>query len=160
MAKMTDHQTGGNDAACPPDAGACLDAAYRATTYRLFLPGGLIDLRIGLASDDLRCWLETAGSDCFAIITAWNPGSKPASETVNAEHQARLECDLLEGNYEPYAAQNLPDADDAPVEESCFVPDLAEEDAVALAADYGQNAIVCGGADGVPRLVWVEAPAA
>lgn len=136
-----------------------LEAAYKATTYRVFLPGGLIDLRIGEASDDLRCWLETAGSDCFAIVTAFNPGSNPSDEHANAERQSRLECELLEGNYEPYAAQNLPDADEAPVEESCFVPDLAEEDAIALAEEFGQNAIVCGGADAVPRLVWVEAPA-
>ena len=135
-----------------------LEAAYRATTYRVFLPGGIIDLRIGQASEALRCWLETAGSDCFAIITAWNPKSEPADDAANAESQSQLECDLLEGNYEPYAAQNLPDSDGAPVEESCFVPDLAEENAVALADEYGQNAIVCGGADGVPRLVWVEFP--
>lgn len=134
-----------------------LEAAYKATTYRVFLPGGLLDLRIGEACDDLRCWLETAGSDCFAIVTAWNPASQSTADEVNAENQSRLECELLEGNYEPYAAQNLPDGDNGPVEESCFVADLAEADAVALAADFGQHAIVCGGADGVPRLVRVVA---
>jgi hypothetical protein len=25
-----------------------------------------------------------------------------------------------------------------------------------LALDYGQNAVICGGPDGVPHLVWVE----
>jgi len=133
-----------------------LEAAYRATTYRVFLPGGLCDLRVGQASEALRCWLETAGCTRFAVITAYNPGSVVTDESVNAERQAALECDLLEGNYEPYAAQNLPDAPDAPQEESCFVPDLAEEDACALAGDYGQNALVSGGPDGVPHLVWIE----
>ena len=33
-----------------------LDAAYRATTYRVFLPGGGCDLRLGVLSETLRCW--------------------------------------------------------------------------------------------------------
>ena len=40
-----------------------LEAAYRATTYRVYLPGGQCDLRPGVASEALRCWLETAGAD-------------------------------------------------------------------------------------------------
>ena len=133
-----------------------LEAAYCATTYRVFLPGGMCDLRVGVANEALSCWLETAGCTQFAVITAHNPGSVVVDDATNAERQAQLECDLLEGNYEPYAGQNLPDAADAPVEESCFVPDLAPEDACALAEDYGQNAVIVGGADGVPQLLWVE----
>jgi hypothetical protein len=133
-----------------------LEAAYKATTYRVFLPAGVCDLRVGESCEALRRWLETSGSTQFAVITAYNPGSVAVDEAVNAERQAELECDLLEGNYEPYTAQNLPDAADAPIEESCFVPDLAAEDACALAGDYGQNAVISGGADGVPHLVWVE----
>lgn len=133
-----------------------LEAAYKATTYRVFLPGGICDLRVGQACEALRCWLETAGCKQFAVITAYNPGSVTTGEAINAERQAALECDLLEGNYEPYAAQNLPDAAAAPQEESCFVPDLSLEDACALAGDYGQNAVIGGGLDGVPHLVWIE----
>lgn len=134
-----------------------LEAAYRATTYRVFLPGGFADLRIGQASETLACWMETAGCDCFAIITAYNPGSQPGDAGKNAERQAALECDLLEGNYEPYAGENVPDDPDGPVEETCFVPDLVAEDACALGEDYGQLAVVCGGADGIPHLHWIEA---
>jgi len=137
-----------------------LAAAYAATTYRVFLPGGSCDLRVGQACDALGEWLAGQGYDQFAILTAHNPGSQPTPEALNAERQAQLECDLLEGNYEPYAAQNLPDASDWPREESCFVPELAVEDACALAADYGQNAVIWGGADAVPQLVWVADHAA
>ena len=133
-----------------------LEAAYQATTYRVFLPGGSCDLRVGQACDALAEWLAQEEVECFAIVTAHNPASQLTDAARNAERQSQLECDLLEGNYEPYMAQNLPDAADAPVEESCFVPDLAPEDACALAEDYGQNAVICGGADGVPHLVWVE----
>lgn len=133
-----------------------LEAAYRATTYRVYLPGGPADLRIDQASERLRTWLADEGCSCFAVITAGNPGSQPLDAAANAERQAQLECELLEGNYEPYAAEHI--ADDAawPVEESCFVPDLECADACALAADFGQNAVLCGGSDGVPRLIWIE----
>jgi len=132
-----------------------LEAAYMATTYRVFLPGGSCDLRIGQPCETLRGWLETTGCTEFALITAHNPGGQRAADAINAERQSELECELLEGNYEPYAAQH--EADGWPSEESCFVPELSVEDACALAADFGQNAVVCGGADGVPHLVWIEA---
>ena len=87
------------------------DAVYRATTYRVFLPGGFADLRIGQANQTLSCWLETAWCGNFAIISAYNPGSQPHDLAKNAERQSQLECDLLEGNYEPYAGENVPDDD-------------------------------------------------
>lgn len=132
------------------------DTAYRATTYRVFLPGGALDLRIDQADERLRRWLADNGCRCFAILTAANPGSQQAAAERNAERQAALECELLEGNYEPYAAEHVADDGVWPVEESCFVADLACADACALAAEFGQNAVVCGGGDGVPRLVWIK----
>lgn len=133
-----------------------LEDAYLATTYRVFLPGGYADLRIGQVSETLLDWLETAGCSQFAIITAYNPGSQLRATTINAERQSQLECDLLEGNYEPFAGENVPDVADAPTEESCFIPDISMDDACALAEDYGQLAIVCGAADGIAQLVWIE----
>lgn len=133
-----------------------LDVAYRATTYRVFLPGGFADLRIDQPNAVLSAWLDRNGCSSFAVITAYNPGSAAVAAELNAERQSQLECDLLEGHYEPYAGENVPDDADGPVEESCFVPDIDCADACALAGDFGQNAIVCGGADGIPRLVWIE----
>ena len=133
-----------------------LEAAYRATTYQVFLPGGTCELRLDVPCEALRAWLETAGCSAFALITAHNTGGQPAAEAINAERQSQLECELLEGNYEPYAALHVADDKAWPIEESCFVPDISPEDACALAADYGQNAVVCGASDGVPHLVWVE----
>jgi hypothetical protein len=132
------------------------EAQYCATTYRVFLPGGSVDLRIGEANETLTAWLKTAGCSNFAIISAHNPGSKKTDPAKNAERQSALECDLLEGNYEPYSGENIPDDDSGVIEESCFVADIAIEDARALAEDFGQNAIVYGAADGVLHLIWVE----
>ena len=137
-----------------------LESAYRATTYRVFLPGGGCDLRIGVASETLRCWLETAGSTCFAILTAYNPGSCLVADAENSTRQAQLECALLEQGYEAYAGQNLADDERWPVEESCFIPDMPEGTALVFAARYGQCAVVCGGADGRPALLWTGTPPA
>ena len=133
-----------------------LEAAYRATTYRVFLPEGQFELRIDQPSPQLADWLAAARVPAFAVITAFNPGGRRLSDDDNLGRQSALECDLLEGNYEPYSAENRPDDPAAPVEESCFVPDITREDALALADDYEQNAILWGGADGIPRLAWTE----
>ena len=135
-----------------------LDAAYRATTYRVFLPGGNCDLRLDRRCDILACWLETAGIERFAILTAHNPGSLRCDEATNLARQAQLECELLEAGYEPYVGQNIADGEGWPAEETCFVPGMDAAQAQALARKYGQNAIVCGAADGLPRLVWIAAP--
>ncbi|MCL2523391.1 MAG: DUF3293 domain-containing protein [Betaproteobacteria bacterium] len=132
-----------------------LEAAYRATTYRVFLPDGPLDLRLDRADECLRRWLAATGCRCFAILTACNPGSQPLGNEANAERQAQLECKLLATDYEPFAGENIADDGVWPVEESCFVPNLKPATARALAADFGQSAIVCGESDGVPRLVWV-----
>lgn len=132
-----------------------LEAAYLATTYRVFLPAGQVDLRIGEANETLRAWLEKAGYNWFSIVTAYNPGSRPADAGVNAERQSQLECELLEGHYEPFVGENIADDGRWPDEESCFVPELAPVDARALGEAYGQNAVVCGSVDGVPHLLWV-----
>jgi len=135
-----------------------LESAYRATTYRVFLPGGGCDLRLGVVSETLRCWLETAGAARFAILTAHNPGSGEVDSEENVLCQAQLECALLELGYEPYAGENVADDDSWPAEESCFVPGISVAEALALGGRYGQNAIICGGADGKGELVWIGDP--
>jgi len=133
-----------------------LEKAYRATGYRVFLPGGVVELRVDEASDGLRRWLAEVGDDGWAILTAHNPGGGRLSAEVNAERQSELECRLLEKGCDPYAGENIADDDTWPVEETCLVSGLPLPDCLALAATFGQNAIVCGGADAVPRLIWLD----
>jgi hypothetical protein len=116
------------------------------------LPDRTLDLRLDQADENLRRWLLAAGYGCFAIITAHNPGSRQLAAAENAERQTRLERQLIADGYEVFPAAHIADGGRWPIEASCFVPDLAVTEAVALAADFGQNAIVCGGQDGVPRL--------
>jgi hypothetical protein len=133
-----------------------LELAYRATTYRVYLPGGVLDLRIGQACEKLGTWLKGEGASSYAIISGFNPDNCLAMAEQNAEYQSQLECELIEGNYEPYTGENIPDEANAPLEESCFVADIELEDAVALAEDFGQNAIVFGRLGEAPDLIWIE----
>lgn len=132
-----------------------LDQAYRATTYRVFLPGGALELRVDAANPALEAWLREEGIEEWAVVTAANPASQPLSARENAERQAQLEVSLLEEGFEPYAGENVADDPAWPVEESCFIPDISREEAVALAQQFGQNAILWGEAGGLPRLVWM-----
>ena len=133
-----------------------LEAVYRATTYRVFLPGGMCDLHLDQPSETLRDWLETAGAREFAILTAHNPGAKQLDQASNMARQSQMETELLEKGFEPYAGENEADAGDWPAEETCFITDIGLPAACEIAAKYAQNAIVHGGADGVPHLVWIE----
>ena len=133
-----------------------LEAAYQATTYRVFLPGGMCDLRLDQPSETLRDWLETAGANEFAVLSAHNPGAKQLDQATNMSRQSLMEIELLEKGFEPYAGENEADTEDWPAEETCFVTDIGLPVAREIGAKYGQNAIVYGLADGGPRLVWIE----
>ncbi len=133
-----------------------LEAAYRATTYRVFLPAGLCELRLEQQSETLRDWLETDGAESFAILTAHNPDAKKFDQATNMARQSQMEIELLEAGHEPYAGENEADSGDWPAEETCFIANISLPAAREIGAKYGQNAIVHGLADGIPRLVWIE----
>jgi len=133
-----------------------LDAAFRATTYRIFLPRQRIDLRIATASRPLAAWLTREGFGRWAILSAWNPGASALAAADNLHRQAQLEMALLQADFATYAAENVADAGDWPVEEACFVPGISRAEAVTLAQQFGQLALVHGDADGIPQLFWIE----
>jgi hypothetical protein len=133
-----------------------LEAAYRATTYRVFLPGGAVDLRIDAAHSALAAWLAENGGEQWAILSAFNPRSEQRPAAENLERQAALEVALLEEGFEPFAGENVADGGAWPAEDTCFVPAIELAEAMALASRFGQNAIVFGEADGLPHLVWIE----
>ena len=132
---------------------ARLEAAYRATTYRIHAPQGDIDLRIGVASPALAALLREEGSDCWAIITAWNPGSKLQDAATNAAAQARLQEWLSGEGYRCLPGENCADADWS-AEPTCFVFGISEAAARTGGSRFGQNAVLRGGVETAPTLVW------
>lgn len=133
-----------------------LAAAYAATTYRVFLPGGTHDLRLAQPNAGLRRWLAENDVSCWAVVTAHNPAGERLPAAENAERQSRLECKLLEQGHEPYAGENVGDDGKWPIEENCFIPAILLSHAMVLARQFGQNALVYGAADGVPHLLWID----
>lgn len=129
-----------------------LETAYRATTYRIFLPGGAVDLRIDESNARLAAWLAEEGASSWVILTAYNPASQLLAPGENAERQSQLECTLLEQGFLTFAGENVADDGSWPNEESCFVLDMDMKNSIALAQRFGQNAIVWGQRDGCARL--------
>ena len=131
-------------------------AAYRATTYRVFFPDVFCDLRLDKVSDVLRHFLESSGAVTFAILTAYNPASLKMHDANNERLQSEIELWLRQANYLVFSGENQADDEVWPIEKSCCVLGLSLADACELGKKYGQNAIVFGGADAVPRLHWIK----
>ena len=140
---------------------AALDAAYRATCYCVDLPGGArtggrIRLRIGESSEAFSAALKAAGVTHWAIVAAVNPGSVAVSPEENAaRHQALVDTVTVSGR-NSWPGVNEADSGNWLTEPTLCILDIGLQDALRLAAGFGQNAIVAGGADALPVLVWIS----
>ena len=112
------------------------------------------DLRIDIADRDLAVWVAGQGG-----MLGRGHGLNPAPAACQTERIAgvrrlwRLLCSI---GLRAHTGENVADAGDWPVEESCFVVGMGSDEAKELARKFGQNAVVCGGQDGAPRLIWVD----
>lgn len=134
---------------------ASLEAVFCATTYRVDLPGGSIDLRIGLESPTFDAFLRAQGASCWGILTACNPQAVRLSNDENQRHQALLLARLAESGCRFFAACNLADTGDWPAEPGCLILQVSQERLRALAVEFSQCAMVYGQAGSPPRLLWV-----
>ena len=132
-----------------------MDRAYRETTYRVYVPGGeVIDIRVGERSAALDGLVEERRATSWAFITAWNPGSRALAEDENAKRQAGLLTLLRERGFERLEGSGIPARADWQPEESVLVLDVDREDAVEIAREFGQIAIVAGERGGAAVLVY------
>lgn len=138
-----------------------LDAAFRATSYCVALPGGEFELRIGRNEPALTRWLAAAGATCWGIVTAENPGAKriDATDAGDADNAAQTEAmrrTLDEAGMRHYPTRHRADAGDWPEERGFFILDASEAQLWQWARRFGQAAFVAGSATGAPRLVWTD----
>jgi len=139
------------------ESDALLDAAYRRTHYEVTLPeGGLLTLRVDIASAALQVIHERCGVSCSAFVTAWNPRSEQQPAALNAAANEELRRRLRAQGLESWPGRGRDPHGKWEAEESLFVPGLELDAACAHARQYGQNAILHAAADAVPRLTWLR----
>lgn len=133
-----------------------LRAAYEATDYRVDEgPRGGFTIRVGARSADADALLAATAAEAWAFITASNPRSVQLPAAENVARMARLERRVRERGLVAYAGTGV--GADWPPESSLLVIGLAEPEAVAVAREFGQHAIVVGSRGTPARLVWIEA---
>ena len=133
---------------------AALDAAFRATCYRVDCAAGVFDLRVGVVNRAFDDFLRAQGARCWGLVTAYNPGGVRCDDQNAARQQALLRrIDRLSWLWLP--ACHLADDGRWPVEPGVLILGIGEAELCALAAEFSQAAVVCGERGEAPRLVWL-----
>lgn len=137
-----------------------LISAYLNTDYYINLKQ--INLKVGVFSKELIEWLESLRENfapiSFAIITAFNPFSELLSLSDNEKRNKRLVYYLKENKYQFFHAENRDPKNEWPIEKSFLVPFISKQEAMEIAQQFQQNAIVYGIANTPPELVFVVRP--
>lgn len=134
---------------------AALVAAFRATIYRVEMPEGRFDLRIGVVDPAFDACLRRLGIGRWGIVTACNPGAMQLSNGLNDERRMQLQVCLQRLGWTFLEACNLDAAMAWPAEPGCFVPGIAPASLRAVALEFSQLAVVCGETGSAPCLLWV-----
>ena len=136
-----------------------LDAAYRQTCYRVYLPNAVADIRIGSVNSDLDRWLSGLGAMTWALVSAYNP----RSIAFRPEENLLRHADLLHRAQErgrPIAnADAIARSEDWPLERGVLIAGIAHRHALHLAGEFDQYAIVVGRRGSPAKLLWLDAAA-
>ena len=131
-----------------------LRKAYFQTAYVVRAPSGVHALRIGGRHPAFDAELEKADAQCWAVVTAWNPGSIPRTAPENAAAQAAL-LDAVAGlGLVGWPAEGRADSGGWR-EESVCVLDMDAAAAIAMGRRFGQLAVVVGKLGGPAQLLGV-----
>ncbi|MGY6586654.1 MAG: DUF3293 domain-containing protein [Wenzhouxiangella sp.] len=127
-------------------------AAYRATDYRVLATPPLV-LAVGRPSPGLACLFQTHRVSQAVFITAWNPRSQATDGKANQAAQEALKQRLLTKTDCLYPAEGVAQQGEWQPEPSFLALGIDRPTAIALAREFGQNAIVWAGSDACPRLI-------
>lgn len=132
-----------------------LEAAFRATTYRVDVPGGCVDLRIAQPSPAFDAFLRRQCVSSWGLVTACNPQAVCLSDDENQRLQAQLITQLEAFGWRFFPACSFADAGNWPAEPGCLILEVSEVQLRALAAGFSQRAFVYGETGSAPCLLWV-----
>jgi len=129
--------------------GIPLDVAYEDTAYWV---EDRFAIRCHRRSAPLDAILAAAGHDTWAYLTACNPLSIALPDAANAVRMARLERRVAALGLTWLHGHGVGASGDWPPEPSLLLLGIGEADAVALAREFHQAAIVVGRRGEVARL--------
>jgi hypothetical protein len=130
-----------------------LEAAFRATSYRIATETGLFDLRIGENNPAFDAYLLAKNAACWGLITASNPGGVRCDADNPRQAQRLLGC-LQALGHDFLSASHIADDGGWPEEKGFLVLQASEAEMRCLAADFSQLAFVWGTVGGKARLIW------
>jgi hypothetical protein len=113
--------------------------AYVGAVIRIEAPGGVYWVRPASATSTLAEYPDPAKRAIY-VLTAHNPGGQLASAAANAVAEARLKTELCRRELRWWPADGG-DPSWTHVEPGAAVIGLDEADAIALGAEFGQEAI-------------------
>lgn len=126
--------------------------AYLETEYRVFGESPFT-LRIGEPSEALMRTHAAHRSECSAFVTACNPSGRRLDDTANEVRQSELKQELERRALPFIDGIGQHPSNGWPGEPSCLVLGIPLDDAKAIGAQFGQNAIVWSDSDARPRLI-------
>ena len=136
-----------------------LKRAYEASIYSARVDGDDVRIKIGDVCADLERALDRHSATTWAYMTAWNPQGKTLPEDINDQRQDDLRTALMRGGFEFAEGQSEPADGNEMSECSLLVFGISEKDAVTLAGQFDQLAIVAGEIGRPARLIEVDSPA-
>ena len=132
-----------------------LEAAFRATTYRVETTEGPFDLRVGVSNPAFDAVLRRQGVSCWGVVTACNPGGIQC-DGQNPQSRDRLRERLKASGHLHFPAMNLADDETWPAEPGFMLLQASEIELITLASEFSQLAVVYGVVGSAPRLVWTD----
>lgn len=129
-----------------------LRTAYLQALYCFGEASWAIELKPEQPSGQLERWMQENGVRCVAVLTAFNPGSRPCSITFNLEAQKRLIAQVAARGLPYLEGRNLDPAGKWPPEDSLLIGNLALGQARDLASQFGQLAFLWSDGSAVPQL--------
>ena len=126
--------------------------AYQEAVFSIFNGEKLIQFKAGLFSQEILTFIKQENIQSAALITAYNPYSKPLSKVENEAAQAKLIERLNELSIRFFRGEGRDAAGLWEPEPSVLALDISLETADKLAMQFEQNAYVWINGDGLPTL--------
>lgn len=127
--------------------------AYQQTCYRVEIDRQAFKLFIGQPNIQFSAYCQQNKVQQWAIITAYNPYSKPTTDHLNQQANIKLSKELQALGYDFFRGDGVPDScSDWFIEYGFWIANMEFASAKKLAIKYQQNAFVFGDNNGIPLL--------